>query len=49
MNEKILDIDCQSVEMLFSLEAFQKRIMIKKFEVGDYLVSQGDSFCICLL
>ncbi|OWP83298.1 hypothetical protein BWK59_11270 [Flavobacterium davisii] len=44
MNEKILDIDCQSVEMLFSLEAFQKRIMIKKFEVGDYLVSQGDSF-----
>ncbi|QYS90545.1 hypothetical protein JJC04_10765 [Flavobacterium covae] len=49
MNEKSLDEDCRSVDMFFNLEAYQNKIMIKKFRVGDYLVVQGDSFCICQL
>ncbi|AMA49348.1 MULTISPECIES: Crp/Fnr family transcriptional regulator [Flavobacterium] len=44
MNEKSLDEDCRSVDMFFNLEAYQNKIMIKKFRVGDYLVVQGDSF-----
>ncbi|MFK7030859.1 Crp/Fnr family transcriptional regulator [Flavobacterium oreochromis] len=40
----MLDLDCQSVEIFFSLETFEQRIIKKNFEVGDYLVSQGDPF-----
>ncbi|AEW86082.1 Crp/Fnr family transcriptional regulator [Flavobacterium columnare NBRC 100251 = ATCC 23463] len=44
MSDKRIDIDCQSIEQLLRLKPFEQRIVKKSFEVGDYLVSQGDSF-----